>query len=363
MYASENFSAFKFVIFISVAFDSFMNFNFKHRKFTLLNKASLLLILTFGVLIHDTYAQTSDRFGLDSLHKKLINNKGVGYDSLRDLRNMRVILKNLIYRGGNNNPVSVQNPLTKQALSDLKKSGFNQVIYLYSKNFEKYYSSQTLDSMASNGLKYECKPRIDSANIRYILELIDARIRNKSDSLIYLHCWNGWHQSGWISAVILMQYCDFTNKKAVQYWAMNTDQNYIGYDHVKRALMAYKPDPKFYFTSEQRQLYCPCIDQAKLDALYPVEDVLANKGSKKIKMKSEVNDRKPSDLMENYPESNTPKTEDKKTSISRYHSVAKGETLSLIAHKYKTSVKKLCALNNLKPEQPLRIGQKLKIKK
>jgi lysozyme len=66
--------------------------------------------------------------------------------------------------------------------------------------------------------------------------------------------------------------------------------------------------------------------------------------------------------MENYPDKNPPQ-KDKTASTTKYHTVAKGETLSHIALKHKTSVKKLCALNNIKPEQTLRIGQKLKVKK
>jgi len=362
MNVSDNFSMFWLIVFIIFIAALLVLLKLKNRKLALVNKAGLFVLIMFLMFNSQSIGQTADRFGLDSLHKKLINNKGKGYDSLRDLRNMRVILKNLIYRGGNNNPASVQNPLTQQALSDLNKSGFNRVIYLYNKNFEKYYSPETLDSIATNGLKYECKPRLDSININYILDLVDSRARNKSDSLIYLHCWNGWHQSGWIAAIILMQYCGFSNQQAVQYWAMNTDQNYIGYDHVKKALMGYKLNSKYSFTPEQRQTYCPCMDQAKLDSLYPVEDVLANKRSKKIKEKSEVKDRKPSDLMENYPDKNVSQPKDNPTSKSKYHTVAKGDTLSHIAHKYKTSVKKLCALNNIKPDHKLKIGQQLKVK-
>jgi LysM repeat protein len=66
--------------------------------------------------------------------------------------------------------------------------------------------------------------------------------------------------------------------------------------------------------------------------------------------------------MENYPDKNVSQPKDNPTSKSKYHTVAKGDTLSHIAHKYKTSVKKLCALNNIKPDHKLKIGQQLKVK-
>ncbi len=283
---------------------------------------------------------------------------------------MRVILKNLIYRGGNNNPASVQNPLTLNALSDLKESGFNQVVYLYNKNFGKFFNQNLLDSLQSNGLSYVCKPSIDSANTEYILNLIDERVNGRNDSLIYLHCWNGWHQSGWIAGIILMQYCDFSNELAVQYWAMNTDNNYIGYDHVKKALLNYKRNPRYSFTREQKEQYCPCLDKDRIDTLFPLESVVKNKKPKKATANQAG---KPEDLMENYPDA-TGKTsqavnhdKSKKTtqgnsaSARKYHVVAKGDTLTGLAVKYKTTVKKLCEINKLKPNGILKIGQKIKL--
>jgi len=47
------------------------------------------------------------------------------------------------------------------------------------------------------------------------------------------------------------------------------------------------------------------------------------------------------------------------SSEKRYHKVQKGETLSQISKKYKISVEELRKLNNLSPNKPVRIGQKL----
>jgi murein DD-endopeptidase MepM/ murein hydrolase activator NlpD len=50
----------------------------------------------------------------------------------------------------------------------------------------------------------------------------------------------------------------------------------------------------------------------------------------------------------------------KSTSGIRYHKVQKGETLSAIARKHRTSVNALCSLNGIKKNVTLRIGQILK---
>lgn len=45
----------------------------------------------------------------------------------------------------------------------------------------------------------------------------------------------------------------------------------------------------------------------------------------------------------------------------RYYTVRKGDTLSSIARKYKTSAKKIAKLNGIKTTTPLRIGKRLKV--
>ena len=60
------------------------------------------LFIALALFINSiAFSQKSDQFGLDSINKKLIDNKGKGFDSLIGCRNVRVVLKNLVYRGGN----------------------------------------------------------------------------------------------------------------------------------------------------------------------------------------------------------------------------------------------------------------------
>ena len=46
----------------------------------------------------------------------------------------------------------------------------------------------------------------------------------------------------------------------------------------------------------------------------------------------------------------------------KYHKVKSGDTLSGIAKKYGTTVKKLCSLNGIKETKVLQIGQKIRVR-
>lgn len=48
--------------------------------------------------------------------------------------------------------------------------------------------------------------------------------------------------------------------------------------------------------------------------------------------------------------------------VEVYYTVKKGDTLTKIAKKYKTTVKQLCAWNNIKNPNVIRVGQKLRVK-
>lgn len=50
------------------------------------------------------------------------------------------------------------------------------------------------------------------------------------------------------------------------------------------------------------------------------------------------------------------------TSTAKYHTVVKGDTLYGMALKYKTSVKSICAHNNIKPTTILSLGRKIRVK-
>jgi hypothetical protein len=274
-----------FILFFIISF-IFLSLFIKKKK------SNKLLIFIISIVICQNYfsqIKFPDRFGLDSIHTKLINNKGNGYDSIYGCRNVRVILKNLIYRGGNNNQLSVQNPLMLRTINDLKKQGFNDIIYLYNRNFDRFFPTERLDSLRDNGINYVCSPALDSSMLINFLLQVHQKANVENPSLTYLHCWNGWHQSGWLSAITLMQFCDYSNEQALKYWTINTDGNYKGYSHVKNGILSFRPYPNLEFTKEQKEKHCPCIDKIHLDTIFALTEL--NNKSVNEKKRS-TNDRK-----------------------------------------------------------------------
>ena len=81
----------------------------------------------------------SDKFGNTSIQERLIDNKGRGDERFDGTRNFRVLLFDLIYRGGGNNlhlkdtipKYYLWNPMPLYGLRQLQKVGFDEAVYLY----------------------------------------------------------------------------------------------------------------------------------------------------------------------------------------------------------------------------------------
>mgnify|MGYP000141498369 CR=1 FL=1 len=206
-----------------------------------------------------------NKFKVSCADEKITDNFGNGYDSLYGTRNMRVILHGVAYRGGANNYYNKilkrdnHNPLPPEGLINLVNQGFSKAIYLYSKNFnssEKIFvndtGTDTLHYLQNSGMKRN--------DLKAIMLMVLEVIKNKNIGPIYLHCWNGWHQSGYISAAILMQFCGLTNEQALKYWNQNTDGVNKGYENVKRLVSSFVPFNDIKIDDKTRNTICPCLE-------------------------------------------------------------------------------------------------------
>ena len=306
--------------------------------------ASLLLI---GV----ASSAQRDMFGLDSVQTKLVNNKGIGPEHLLGVRNMRVVLHDILYRGGSNNfyrreaePKTYNShPLPPWGINNLRQAGFGGAIYLYSKYFEEDYPEPVLDSLFDLGFNYSCQPDLNRDVVFTFFEEINAIIQTEKQEPLYIHCWNGWHQSGMLSAFTLMQFCGLNNQQALKYWEQNTDGAFKGYPHVKSEILKFKPFDEFKTDSLTRARICPCM----------TESILKTKDVQKLHDVQKEDDSAQKEMME---------LRDEKLPIelqSHTHTVKSGESLSSIAEKEHTSVKTLCRENNIQESSIIRIGQKL----
>lgn len=203
-------------------------------------------------------------FEVNCANEKITDNFGNGYDNLYGTRNMRTILYGIAYRGGGNNfyhknnKRENHNPLPDDGLSNLCLSGFSDAVYLYSTNFDTSKKSYISEDK-SDTLRYQQNSGNNRSDLRKIMLMVKKSIDDPNQGPVYLHCWNGWHQSGYVSAAILMQFCSITNEQAYNYWIDNTDKVNKGYDNVKNQVKNFHVFDDIKISQETQKLICPCL--------------------------------------------------------------------------------------------------------
>lgn len=313
----------------------------------------IILLLGFGgaafaqapvdSTVDSTTRVMADQFGISSVEKRIIDNKGNGDERFYGTRNFRVVLYDLVYRGGGNNlhlrdtipKYYLWNPMPVWGLSQLHDIGFDKAVYLYSYNFDYWYPEARLDSLKDEGFDYICEPKLEDYINDYMADVME-RANDTTKGMMYIHCWNGWHQSGLLSAYTLMQFCDYSNYEALKYWETCTDGNYRGFSKVKSKIRNFRPLDDYFFTEEQQKRYCPCE-----------KDVSG-----------------PSDIQSDDDKINLSVDEmmQKESSTKSYakHKVRSGESLGVIAEKYGMSVAELQRINGIRGTT-IYAGQSLKI--
>ena len=219
-----------------------------------------------------------ERYKEKDLLTKIVDNRGDGFDDLYGTRNLRPILHGVAYRGGANNYYHKtnkrknSNPLPKDGLQNLCTEGFSHSVYLYRTNWESVEKSKSCNCLnnTENKLTYSQFDYFEREHIRQMMELIYESALNEHIGPIYLHCWNGWHASGFISAVILKQFCGFSDLDAVTYWDLGTDGANTSprYNSIREKIMAFEPFPEFKLEDSLGNKICPpmpeIIDSSQL---------------------------------------------------------------------------------------------------
>lgn len=208
-----------------------------------------------------------ERYNEKDLLHKVTDNFGDGFDSLYGTRNLRPILHGVAYRGGANNYYHKtrkrhnHNPLPNDGVRNLCQEGFSASIYLYRQNFE---SAPPVDTCACisggwNDMKYYQFDYNDDAHIYEALKVVNQSAVNDSIGPVYLHCWNGWHASGLLSALSLMQFCGFDKWEAINYWDLGTDgaNNSPRYQVIREIIKNFEPYPDLLITDELGNRICP----------------------------------------------------------------------------------------------------------
>lgn len=203
-------------------------------------------------------------YKVSCLNEKITDNFGNGFDDLYGTRNMRTILYGIAYRGGGNNfyhktnKRDNHNPLPEDGLTNLCLHGFSNAVYLYSKNFSTANKTH-ISTISNDTMFYHQNSGNERKELKKIMLMVKNVIDNPNEGPLYLHCWNGWHQSGYVSSAILMQFCGLNNEQAYQYWMDNTDGVNKGYDNVKRMVREFQKFDDIKISEDIKKLICPCI--------------------------------------------------------------------------------------------------------
>jgi len=219
-----------------------------------------------------------DRYVETDLMYKVVDNWGNGFDSLYGTRNMRPILHGVAYRGGANNYYhktakrNNHNPLPNDGIDNLCKEGFSHSIYLYRNNFDTAPDNQSCDCIndSKNEMGYSQFDYFDEKHIHEMLRLVYVAAKDNHTGPVYLHCWNGWHASGFMSAVILKQFCGFNDLDAIAYWDLGTDGANTSprYNSIREKIKKFQPYSEFILEDSLGNKICPpmpeIIDSSQL---------------------------------------------------------------------------------------------------
>ncbi|MBD3639311.1 MAG: OmpA family protein [Crocinitomicaceae bacterium] len=229
-----------------------------------INYDSLLAVEGKVKLDYNFYKQ---RYVETDLMYKITNNKGDGFDSLYGTRNLRPVLHGVAYRGGANNYFHKtdkrknQNPLPLDGMHGLCQEGFSAGVYLYRNNFELSPLGDTCNCVNEswNKFNYYQYDYYDSTHVYEMLKMTYEAATRDDVGPVYLHCWNGWHASGYISAVILKQFCGYSSWDAVNYWDLGTDGANTSprYQTQRERIKEFQPYEEFMINDSLKQCLCP----------------------------------------------------------------------------------------------------------
>lgn len=263
----------------------------------MLKKQSILflfILISFGILgqgktliSNDTVIKTTDsltpnfyknRYLETDLLKKITDNYGNKNENLYGTRNLRPILHGVAYRGGGNNYYHStnkrknQNPLPDDGLINLCQEGFSKSVYLYQRNFDSSYNQIGCNCITGekNQVEYVQLDYFDENHVYQMIKMVYESALYDSVGPVYLHCWNGWHASGYISAILLKQFCGYTNLEATSYWDIATDgaNQSPRYRSIRNKINNFVPIEEFKLRDQEGNKLCPpmpeIIDSSKI---------------------------------------------------------------------------------------------------
>jgi len=171
------------------------------------------------------------------------------------LRNVRTVMGGILSRGGG----PAYKMLSERSMRGLCEQGFSGGVYAYD---DGYTGPTSVDCVDASGVarRFEYQSigfRSRRDRQQFMALLYDVILQNKGP--VYVHCWNGWHASGEMSALALMQFCGYSGADAADYWAANVGdpENLGNYGRIRKGIAAFQAFEEFVLDEKTRARVCP----------------------------------------------------------------------------------------------------------
>ncbi len=255
----------KYIVYISIIISILSNFTFAQ------DTVSANIFLSSEAVKKEVESLTPSmykaRYKEEDLMFKIVDNYGNKFDKLYGARNMRPVLHGIAYRGGANNYFHKtakrknQNPLPNDGLVNLCQEGFGSSVYLYRTNSDSSFTEVKCNCIDGdkNKMDYFQYDYFDDKHVYEMIKMVYESATDSSKGPVYLHCWNGWHASGFLAAVILKQFCGYNDIDAVAYWDLGTDgaNRSPHYRTVRKRIRDFEAFPEFMLEDEMGNSICP----------------------------------------------------------------------------------------------------------
>lgn len=173
---------------------------------------------------------------------------------------LQPVLRGVLYRAGTP---------TERGLEHLCRQGFRRVYSLYgARTTARGAPNQQMVRTGSDHrrcrlpdgsegtLEWIAAPSSRGRSLPRLLRDVMDSIRDPSLGPILIHCWNGLHYAGMVSALILRQLCGASAQAAEAYWWATTRHG-DHYPSVPRRIRAFRPLPGFALSASERDRLCP----------------------------------------------------------------------------------------------------------
>jgi len=179
---------------------------------------------------------TSNAFALihaPDQYQKITDSRGRGPSEVAGIVNLREVIPGVLYRSGK----SITNkfgPLSDESLTKLCKQDFSTAFYDYKRGQDHNVTCGT------NQVSLKIRPSL--AGDKYVYDQLSTIYNAIKHGLgpVITSCDQGVHASGFISALSLIQFCDWTNKQALDYWTLIA-KGQDNHPKIKKAIMDFRP--------------------------------------------------------------------------------------------------------------------------